>query len=52
VAQFLKQISDIFHRQVIMVTHNQYLSEIADLAYKVELKNGVSEVVVYNKLEQ
>lgn len=52
VAQFLKQISDIFHRQVIMVTHNQYLSEIADLAYKVELKNGVSEVVVYNTLEQ
>ncbi|AEE91441.1 conserved protein of unknown function [Tepidanaerobacter acetatoxydans Re1] len=52
VAQLLKQISDIFHRQVIMVTHNQYLSEIADLAYKVELKNGVSEVVVYNRLEQ
>ncbi len=44
VAQFLKQISDVFHRQIIMVTHNQYLSEIADLAYKVELKNGISEV--------
>jgi DNA repair exonuclease SbcCD ATPase subunit len=44
VAQFLKQISDVFHRQIIMVTHNQYLSEIADLAYKVELKNGTSEV--------
>ena len=34
-----------------MVTHNQYLSEIADLTYKVELKNGASEVTVYN-LEQ
>jgi DNA repair exonuclease SbcCD ATPase subunit len=48
VAQFLKQISDVFHRQIIMVTHNQYLSEIADLTYKVELKNGASEVTIYN----
>ncbi|HHY42251.1 MAG TPA: ATPase [Thermoanaerobacterales bacterium] len=47
VAQFLKQISDVFHRQIIMVTHNQYLSEIADLAYKVELKNGISEVTEF-----
>jgi len=30
-----------------MVTHNQYLSEIADLAYKVELKNGISEVTEF-----
>jgi len=48
VAQFLKQISNVFHRQIIMVTHNQYLSEIADLAYKVELKNGISEVSVFS----
>jgi len=48
VAQFLKQISDVFHRQIIMVTHNQYLSEIADLAYKVELKNGTSEVTEFS----
>jgi len=48
VAQFLKQISSVFHRQIIMVTHNQYLSEIADLAYKVELKDGISEVTVFN----
>ncbi|NLZ51787.1 MAG: ATPase [Thermoanaerobacteraceae bacterium] len=47
VSQFLKQISDVFHRQIIMVTHNQYLSEIADLAYKVELKNGNSEVTEF-----
>lgn len=48
VAQFLKQISEFFHRQIIMVTHNQYLSEIADLAYNVELKDGTSTVSVYN----
>ena len=44
VAQFLKQISEIFNRQIIRVTHNQYLSEIADLSYKVELRDGVSSV--------
>jgi len=47
VAQFLKQISDVFNRQIIMVTHNNYLSEIADLTYKVELKDGVSAVTRY-----
>ncbi|MCG0276063.1 MAG: ATPase [Thermosediminibacteraceae bacterium] len=48
VAQFLKQISKIFKRQIIMVTHNQFLSEIADLAYKVELKDGKSIVTLCN----
>lgn len=52
VAQFLKQISDIFHRQIIMVTHNNYLSEIADAAYKVELKNGISDVALVDEKEQ
>lgn len=44
VAQLLKQISEVFHRQIIMITHNQYLSEIADLSYRVELKDGYSVV--------
>lgn len=48
VAQFLKQISEVFHRQIIMITHNQYLSEIADIAYRVELKEGASVVTLYN----
>lgn len=48
VAQFLKQISDVFKRQVIMVTHNHYLSEIADKAYWVELKDGYSYVTPYD----
>lgn len=47
VAQFLKQISKIFNRQIIMVTHDQYLSEIADLAYNVELKNGSSIINIF-----
>lgn len=44
VSEFLKQSSDLFDRQIIMVTHNKHLSSIASNAYKVELKNSVSEV--------
>ncbi|KYO65742.1 ATPase [Thermovenabulum gondwanense] len=44
VAMFLKHISEAFNRQIIMVTHNTFLSEIADVAYKVELKEGKSVV--------
>jgi len=51
VAQFLKNISTYFDRQVIMVTHNNYLSEIADTAYRVELKEGKSQVTLIKKAE-
>lgn len=44
VATFLKYISEVFNRQIIMVTHNTFLSEMADTAYKVELKEGKSIV--------
>lgn len=46
VAEFLKQISLMFGRQVIMVTHNKHLSEIADLCYKVEMIDGISHAVI------
>ncbi len=44
VAEFLKYVSQVFDRQVIMITHNRVLTEIADRAYKVELKDGRSLV--------
>ncbi|NBI07923.1 ATPase [Senegalia massiliensis] len=44
VSEFLKQISEMFNRQIIMVTHNNHLASIADLAYRVEL-NGITSVV-------
>jgi len=43
-AMFLKETSRHFNRQVIMVTHNQHLAGIADKAFLVELKDGVSEI--------
>ena len=45
VAEFLKQISIMFKRQVIMVTHNRHLSEISDKAFKVELEHNRSIVL-------
>lgn len=44
VAEFLKQVTQMFNRQVIMVTHNRHLSEMADLWYRIEMNNGVSVV--------
>lgn len=45
VAEFLRNISNYFDRQVIMVTHNSYLSEMADTAYRVEMREGKSQAV-------
>ncbi|MDQ2085960.1 ATPase [Herbivorax sp. ANBcel31] len=44
VSEFLKQVTLMFKRQVIMVTHNKHLSEMADKWYKVEMVDGVSIV--------
>ncbi|GFN36473.1 ATPase [Tepidimicrobium xylanilyticum] len=44
VADFLKQTSELFERQIIMVTHNNHLSSIATNAYRVGMK-GTESVV-------
>ncbi|MDO5716695.1 MAG: ATPase [Tissierellia bacterium] len=44
VGLFLKNISTDFERQVIMVTHNEYLSNIGDRIYSVLLKEQSSDV--------
>jgi DNA repair exonuclease SbcCD ATPase subunit len=46
VAEFLKQVSLMFDRQVIMVTHNRHLSEIADQSYRIEMTDGISRAVI------
>ena len=40
--EFLKQSSKMFRRQIIMVSHNNYLSEICDKSYTINIKNGIS----------
>ncbi len=47
--EFLKQSSNIFNRQIIMVTHNPPLSQISDKAFQVKNKKGISEVSVYEE---
>ncbi|NLY78274.1 MAG: ATPase [Tissierellia bacterium] len=44
VAEFLKKASEMFRRQIIMVTHNNYLSAIGTNTYRVELNGTVSHV--------
>lgn len=46
VGDFLKQTSEMFNRQIIMVTHNQHLSAISDRAYRVELSGSVSSCTI------
>ncbi|WFA09742.1 ATPase [Tissierella sp. Yu-01] len=43
VGEFLKQTSEMFNRQIIMVTHNQHLSAIGNIAYRVQLIGSESE---------
>ena len=44
VAEFLKQYAAKTGRQIIMVTHHDVLTDVADVGYKVIQENGVSEV--------
>ncbi|MCX7885384.1 MAG: ATPase [Caloramator sp.] len=48
VADFIKQISTTFKRQVIMVTHNNHLLHSADVCYKVTINDGISSVEPIN----
>ncbi|MCQ4921731.1 ATPase [Tissierella carlieri] len=44
VADFLKQTSELFNRQIIMVTHNHHLAAIGSNAYRVDIKGSESTV--------
>lgn len=44
VADFLKQTSELFNRQIIMVTHNHHLSAIGSNSYRVDFKGSESSV--------
>ncbi|WP_096199434.1 ATPase [Bacillus sp. FJAT-45350] len=44
--EFLKSLSTMFNRQIIMITHNHHLAESGDRSYEVDIRDGVSEVSV------
>lgn len=45
VGLFLKQFSKDFDRQIIMVTHDAYLSNIGDSIFTVDKNNMTSEII-------
>lgn len=49
--EFLRSISESLGRQILMVTHNTHLSESADQAYHVRLRNGESDVTPFRRLD-
>lgn len=44
VADFLKKTSEMFERQIIMITHNNHLSAIGTNSYRVTLNGTISNV--------
>ncbi len=44
VADFLKRTSEMFDRQIIMVTHNNHLASISTNAYRVSMKDTESHI--------
>lgn len=51
-AVFLRQISEQFNRQIIMITHNTILAECGDLSYMVSQRSGVTQVKQVQRLEE
>lgn len=44
-AELLKSLAEDMERQVVLVTHNVYLAEIGETAYRIEIRNGQSEAI-------
>ncbi|WP_059105235.1 ATP-binding protein [Shouchella shacheensis] len=42
--EFLKSLSTMFGRQILMITHNTHLTESGDKAFAVDIREGVSEL--------
>lgn len=45
VSDFLKQTSELFNRQIIIVTHNQHLAAMSSNSHRVELIGSESNVI-------
>lgn len=46
VGDFLSQTSQMFNRQILMVTHNQHLASLGNKVYNVELKGSESKLTI------
>ena len=48
VANFIKKISEEFNKQIILISHNEHISSIGDINYKVSKKNLISIIETIN----
>ncbi|AYP68405.1 ATPase [Bacillus phage vB_BboS-125] len=46
VAYFLKEYSQNFNRQIVLITHNKHLADIGEVSLAVSQKNGESQVTI------
>lgn len=44
IGEFLKKVSEILNRQIILITHDRILMEIGDKTFYVKIKDGESKV--------
>lgn len=50
VGDFLKQTSEMFNRQIIMVTHNTHLAALSNNSHRVDISGTISKVTPVNNL--
>ncbi|WP_082407096.1 ATPase [Bacillus sp. JCM 19041] len=49
--EFLKSLATMFGRQIVMITHNQHLTESGDKAFTVTIRDGLSELQELTSLD-
>ncbi|MGQ9845782.1 MAG: hypothetical protein ACUVQN_06220 [Caldisericia bacterium] len=52
IGEFLKKVSEILDRQIILITHDRILMEIGDKTFYVKIKDGDSKVLEINDISE
>lgn len=52
IGEFLKKVSEILNRQIILITHDRILMEIGDKTFYVKIKDGESKVLEINDISE
>lgn len=52
IGEFLKKVSEILNRQIILITHDRILMEIGDKTFYVKIKDGESKVFEINDISE
>ena len=52
IGEFLKKVSEILGRQIILITHDRILMEIGDKIFYVKIKEGLSKIEEISDLSE